>query len=71
MSTSGWLALAAGLQGHREGEQAIIERLRALRTAELGFDKISDQLNAEGMKPHSGERWWGRSVNNTLKLAKG
>ena len=53
--------------GHRDGEQAIIERMKALRAASMGYDKIADQLNAEGMKPRSGQRWWGCSVNNTLR----
>ncbi|MGI8746554.1 MAG: recombinase family protein [Bryobacteraceae bacterium] len=55
--------------GHREGEQAIIDRMKALRATGLGYDKIAEQLNIEGIKPRSGQRWWGRSVNNTLHLA--
>lgn len=55
--------------GYRDGEQAIIARMKELRASGIGFDKIAEQLNAEGIMPRSGQRWWGRSVNNTLKLA--
>lgn len=52
--------------GRDAAERAVIERMRELRAAGLGFDRIAAQLNTEGLKPRSGARWWGRSVNNTL-----
>lgn len=53
--------------GHREGEQAILDRLRKLRSSGLGFDKIAAQMNADGVKPRSGARWHGQSVNKILR----
>ncbi|MCU1325132.1 MAG: Resolvase, N-terminal domain [Bryobacterales bacterium] len=52
--------------GHRPGEEAVIGRMKELRAAGLGFDKIAAQLNAEGLKPRRGERWHGLTVNRTL-----
>ena len=54
--------------GHYDGEPAILERMRALRQTDMGFDRIADVLNAEGLKPRTGARWWGRTVNNILTL---
>lgn len=53
--------------GFRPGEADVIEHMKELRAAGLGFDRIAEQLNAEGIKPRAGARWWGRSVNNALK----
>jgi DNA invertase Pin-like site-specific DNA recombinase len=55
--------------GTREGEQAIIARMRALRKAGLGFDRIAAALNNEGLKPRAGERWHGVVVNRILSKA--
>jgi DNA invertase Pin-like site-specific DNA recombinase len=55
--------------GHRDGEQPIIDRMKELRAAGLAYDAIADQLNDEGIKPRSGQRWWGKSINNALKLS--
>src|SRR4029434_5958229 len=41
--------------GTREGEQAVIARMRELRAAGQGFDKIATTLNNEGIKPRVGE----------------
>jgi hypothetical protein len=30
-----------------------------LREASLGFDRIAAELNTEGLKPRSGEKWYG------------
>jgi hypothetical protein len=38
----------------------------ALRKTDLGYDRIADVLNSEGSKPRTGERGWGRTVNNIL-----
>lgn len=55
--------------GFYPGEAQVIGRMRELRSAGIGFDRIAVQLNTEGIKPRKGERWWGRSVNNTLTRA--
>jgi hypothetical protein len=58
------------LFGYFEGEQAVIERMRALRAAAMGFDRIAGQLNAEGIKPRTGARWHGLVINKIL-IGKG
>jgi DNA invertase Pin-like site-specific DNA recombinase len=57
--------------GHYDGEGAILERMTALRAEGLGFDRIAETLNAEGLKPRTGERWWGRTINNILTAQPG
>jgi DNA invertase Pin-like site-specific DNA recombinase len=52
--------------GHYDGEEAVLVRMRALRASGLGYDRIAEALNAEGLKPRTGVRWWGRTVNNIL-----
>jgi DNA invertase Pin-like site-specific DNA recombinase len=52
--------------GHYEGEQATIERIKELRAAGMGFDRIAAQLNEEGLKPRTGQRWHGLVVNRIL-----
>jgi len=52
--------------GHFEGEAAVIERMKTLRASGMGFDRIAGALNAEGIKPRRGERWWGLTVNKIL-----
>jgi hypothetical protein len=55
--------------GTREGEQAVIARMRELRQSGLGFDRIAAALNNEGLKPRAGERWHGFVVNGILSRA--
>jgi DNA invertase Pin-like site-specific DNA recombinase len=52
--------------GEFAGEDAVIERMKALRATGMGFDKIAAQLNAEGLKPRRGQRWHGLTVNRVL-----
>jgi DNA invertase Pin-like site-specific DNA recombinase len=52
--------------GYFEGEAEVIERMCALRTSGMGFDRIAAQLNAEGVKPRAGERWHGLVINRIL-----
>ncbi len=55
--------------GHLNGEQAVIERMRALRDSEspaMGFDRIAARLNAEGVKTRTGKLWHGLVVNRIL-----
>jgi hypothetical protein len=52
--------------GFFDGEEAVIERMKALRATGLGFDRIAVQLNAEGLKTRTGARWHGLVVNRIL-----
>lgn len=52
--------------GYYEGEAEIIERMKTLRAAGLGFDRIAAALNGEGVKPRSGQKWGGFTVNKIL-----
>jgi hypothetical protein len=52
--------------GHCGGESDALEHMRALRAAGLGYDRVADALNAEGPKPRTGGRWWGKTMNNIL-----
>jgi hypothetical protein len=52
--------------GFYEGEAVVLERMKALRGSNLGFDRIAATLNAEGLKPRMGERWHGLVVNRIL-----
>jgi len=57
--------------GYYEGEAVILDRMATLRKADMGYDRIADVLNAEGLKPRTGERWWGKTVNNILNAQQG
>jgi DNA invertase Pin-like site-specific DNA recombinase len=52
--------------GNFAGEAEVIERMKALRASGMGFDRIAAALNAEGIRPRRGEKWWGLTVNNIL-----
>src|ERR1035441_3361734 len=52
--------------GFYDGEEAVIERMKALRATGLGFDRIAAQLNTEGLKTRTGARWHGLLVNRIL-----
>ena len=52
--------------GHYDGEQAAIERMKALRAEGTGFDRIAAQLNAEGIPTRTGKPWHGVVVNRIL-----
>ena len=55
--------------GFYPGEAQVISRMKELHAAGLGFDRVAEHLNAEGIRPRKGARWWGRSVNNVLRRA--
>lgn len=55
--------------GTREGEQAVIARMRELRAAGLGFDRIAAALNQEGLQTRTGKPWHGFVVNGILSRA--
>jgi DNA invertase Pin-like site-specific DNA recombinase len=52
--------------GFYDGEDAVIERMKALRATGLGFDRIAAQMNVEGLKTRTGARWHGLVVNRIL-----
>jgi DNA invertase Pin-like site-specific DNA recombinase len=52
--------------GFYDGEEAAIERMRALRATGLGFDRIAAQLNTEGLTTRTGAPWHGLVVNRIL-----
>src|ERR1035438_1612467 len=53
------------LFGFCPGEAQVISRMKELHAAGLGFDRVAEHLNAEGIRPRKGARWWGRSVNRS------
>jgi DNA invertase Pin-like site-specific DNA recombinase len=55
--------------GHYEGEKAILDRMKALRQDGLSYDSIADMFNLTGTKPRSGEKWWGKTINNILSAS--
>jgi antirestriction protein ArdC len=57
-------------ESYRFGEMKVIERMKELRATGLGFDRIAEALNAEGIMPRRGKKWWGLSVNKVLSRVK-
>jgi ribonuclease I len=53
--------------GYFEGETETLKRIQELRSDALGFDRIAEQLNAEGFKGRLGGRWHGLVVNRILR----
>jgi DNA invertase Pin-like site-specific DNA recombinase len=56
--------------GFYEGEGPVIERMTALRSEGLGFDRIAAQMNAEGIGTRTRGRWHGVMVNRILNVQK-
>jgi len=57
--------------GFFEGEQAVIDHMKALRATGMGFDKIAATLNNEGVPTRkAGKRWFGFTVNKILAAQK-
>lgn len=52
--------------GHREGEQAVIARIRELN-AKANYSQIAATLNAEGVRTRSGGEWFPASVHRVLR----
>ena len=52
--------------GFYHDELIALNRMRILRVSGLGFDRIAESLNKEGLKPRSGMRWWGKTINKIL-----
>jgi DNA invertase Pin-like site-specific DNA recombinase len=55
--------------GHFEGEAAVIERMKALRTSGMGYSAIAAKLNTEGIRPRRGMKWGGFAVNRILSAS--
>ena len=52
---------------HYPGEKRIVERVQALGSEGLGFARIADALNREGVQPRRADtRWHGVVVNRIL-----
>ena len=52
--------------GYYDGEQQALDRMKALRAKGMGFDRIAEKLNAEGIPLRTGQRWWGKTINGIL-----
>lgn len=52
--------------GHYPGEQQAVERMKALRAAGIAYDKLAEQLTAEGFTTRKGTAWHGFSVQRIL-----
>lgn len=52
--------------GAKPGEEATLARMRELFAADLGFQKIADTLNAEGMLSREGKPWRVGSVHRII-----
>jgi DNA invertase Pin-like site-specific DNA recombinase len=53
--------------GFHEGEQPILERMKALRGSGMAVDTIAATFNAERTATRSGGHWYGATVNKILK----
>jgi DNA invertase Pin-like site-specific DNA recombinase len=54
--------------GEREGEPAVVERMRQLRAEGLSYQQIASKLNAEGVQARTaGKRWRAYVVNAILR----
>jgi len=53
--------------GYYEGEQAAIDRMKALRDSGMGFDRIAATLNAEKIPTRGRGIWRGFAVNRILR----
>lgn len=52
-----------------QAEQAVISRMRLLRSNGCTFQKIADILNAEAVPTKKGSHWFPMTVSNTLKTS--
>ena len=52
--------------GHYPGEQKVVERMKALRASGMAYDKLAEQLTAEGFMTRKGTAWHGYSVQRIL-----
>lgn len=52
--------------GHREGETAVLERIREMRRQGWAFERIAAHLNAENIPTRTGKPWFGVVVNRII-----
>jgi DNA invertase Pin-like site-specific DNA recombinase len=52
--------------GEHPGEEAILERMKALHVEGVSFNRIAQQLNAENITPRGAQRWSAWTVNQIL-----
>lgn len=52
--------------GTFEGERDVLETMQGLRTSGATYDWIADYLNGCNIKPRSGNKWYGNTVNKIL-----
>lgn len=55
--------------GHRPGESATVQRMRALRAQGLSFSAIAARLNDEGIRPRAARHWSAATVCNIISRA--
>jgi DNA invertase Pin-like site-specific DNA recombinase len=55
--------------GAKPGEPEVIEQMKEMRQGGLAVDKIADALNAKGVLPRAGARWYSTSVYRVLKAS--
>jgi DNA invertase Pin-like site-specific DNA recombinase len=55
--------------GFREGEQAVVDRIKALRRYGLPLQAIADTLHTQGTQTRTGKRWSAVQVNRVLGRA--
>lgn len=56
--------------GYYEGEAVALNRMKALRTEGLGFDRMAARLNEEGIPTRTGKPWHGVVINRILTGAR-
>ena len=56
--------------GHYPGEEAVLERMEALRAPGLAFDRLAAKLDSEGFRTRKGAAWQGKSINRILARQK-
>jgi hypothetical protein len=52
--------------GFYDGEETVIEHLKALRATGMGFDRVAAKLSEEGVPTRTGTPWHGVVVNRIL-----
>ena len=57
---------AASLTGNYPGEKTTVERMKALRTNGMAYDKLAGQLTTECFRTRKGTAWHGFSVQSIL-----
>jgi hypothetical protein len=53
--------------GFYQGESAVLDRVKALRTEGLGFDRIAVRLNEDHVPTRTGRPWHGIVINRIGK----